>query len=211
LLLPLQAIELLVERLAAQALYDDDKHYAYSVLVTESADQAHLAAVSNPDLPVALPNCASDAREVHSPERQQSERLGFNGNTLQEEKHAAIQAASIAPGQTHARTAALTSEHDRASLETLHNSASAMGKAACQNVQPKERKQQGTSHKSEQIGASQHEEKPARNKPCPCGSGQRYKKCCGPVLAAQKRRESQGLQSSAASEDQGPCMLQLYV
>ena len=181
------------------------------MLVTESADQAHLAAVSNTDLPAAPPVCASDAREVDAPERQQSERLGFDGNTLHKEKQAAIRAAPIAPGETHARAAAMTSEHDHASLETLHTSDSAKGKAVCQNAQPDEKKQQGSSHEMEQNGASQHKEKPARNKPCPCGSSQRYKKCCGPVLAAQKRRESQTLQDSVASEDQGPCMLQLYV
>ena len=32
--------------------------------------------------------------------------------------------------------------------------------------------------------------KPARNRECPCGSGKRYKNCCGPVQAAAARREA---------------------
>lgn len=30
-----------------------------------------------------------------------------------------------------------------------------------------------------QIARSEREAKPGRNAPCPCGSGQKYKKCCG--------------------------------
>jgi len=34
----------------------------------------------------------------------------------------------------------------------------------------KEQKRSGTIHKDKKIG---------RNEPCPCGSGKKYKKCCG--------------------------------
>jgi hypothetical protein len=33
--------------------------------------------------------------------------------------------------------------------------------------------------------------KPGRNDPCPCGSGRKFKRCCGhPVTARQKRAEA---------------------
>ena len=33
--------------------------------------------------------------------------------------------------------------------------------------------------KSEKVEPIQAEQTPGRNDPCPCGSGKKYKKCCG--------------------------------
>lgn len=64
---------------------------------------------------------------------------------------------------------------------------------------------------SKHIGsgdAASNKKKPARNRECPCGSGKRYKNCCGPVQAAAARRVAgQDLEECAVSHT----MTALYV
>ncbi len=71
-------------------------------------------------------------------------------------------------------------------------------------------KRDAPDHKEPKV-ASKQEKKPARNRPCPCGSGRRYKECCGPVQAAQKRRQTNGLQPPEALGGTGHVMAELYV
>jgi hypothetical protein len=42
--------------------------------------------------------------------------------------------------------------------------------------------------------------KPARNKGCPCGSGRKWKGCCGAAAAAAERRQRVLLDQGAAAE-----------
>lgn len=49
--------------------------------------------------------------------------------------------------------------------------------------------------------------KPARNRECPCGSKKRYKNCCGPAEAAASRRLATGI----VEEPAGPSIPAIYV
>lgn len=41
-------------------------------------------------------------------------------------------------------------------------------------------------------------EKPSRNQPCPCGSGKKYKRCCGKAIVPDLKHTPQGSLCSGA-------------
>jgi SEC-C motif len=52
---------------------------------------------------------------------------------------------------------------------------------------------------------------PARNKPCPCGSGKRYKACCTAVAAAEARRKKAAIAAADACEGGPLTLTTLYI
>jgi preprotein translocase subunit SecA len=63
-------------------------------------------------------------------------------------------------------------------LQTVHDSAQNMGYASAEESDI-QRASRERSHKQQPIRV---EQKIGRNDPCPCGSGKKYKKCCGAVV-----------------------------
>jgi len=43
-------------------------------------------------------------------------------------------------------------------------------------------------------------QKVGRNDPCPCGSGQKFKKCCEPKMSQRKKIEAKVLSTEASPE-----------
>ena len=81
----------------------------------------------------------------------------------------------------------------------------------CHAAEKAEHKDQADSRIGKQKQANEADRKPARNKACPCGSGRRYKDCCGPIQAAIERRAMLGAQMPEASLEHETCMSQLYI
>ena len=48
---------------------------------------------------------------------------------------------------------------------------------------------------AEQSAGTESLRRPPRNKPCPCGSGVKYKNCCAAVAAAALRREQAAIEA----------------
>ena len=82
---------------------------------------------------------------------------------------------------------------DAGPCTSLDTGVSALGQGAEGSSQQGAALHEGDREQQEDVAhageeASSKKRKPARNRECPCGSGKRYKNCCGPVQAAAARR-----------------------
>jgi preprotein translocase subunit SecA len=66
----------------------------------------------------------------------------------------------------------------RARLQTVHDSAQNMGYAAAEESDI----QRASRERSQKAQPIRVDQKIGRNDPCPCGSGKKYKKCCGALV-----------------------------
>ena len=214
--LHLQAIELLIERLAAQVVQEESEHEAHPAVQARPAAQAETAAMSDStSIPAASQGCSGDAGDSDAqaavPEQQFSRSLESDEDSVASESHVAERASKgegrgISPAGV-ASESCLESQNSMCSMEVGKDSRSC-GSAGQQD---KDQGEQAAPHHKEPKTTSKQEKKPARNRPCPCGSGRRYKECCGPVQAAQKRRQANGLQPPEQLEGHGHVMAEVYV
>ena len=219
----LQAIELLIERLAAQALQEQVEQDACSAVQVLQADQAQAALeTSRIKIPAESPDYDGDAGELDSQGTLavQHPRNSFRpyepfvvsqSHDFMESVNSAVGGAVIGV-QRNASLASASSEGRYDVVDDTYILDMVRGSSSRNKAQQGEDQcKQGSLLQQQPKVASKHEKKPARNRPCPCGSGRRYKECCGPVKAAQQRKQSDGMQASEPDEGHGLCMSALYV
>ena len=212
----MQAIELLIERLAAQAVREEGESGASSAVQARSAAQAETAAMaSSAEIPAASQECSRQAGELDAqaaiPEQQFCRSLESDENSAAPES---VIAEGPCTGEERGTSpAGAVSEGCLERPISMCSMEKGKGSTPCGNTDQQDTnhgKQDAPNHREPKV-AGKHEKKPARNRPCPCGSGRRYKECCGPVQAAQKRRQANGLQPPEHSEGHGHVMAELYV
>ena len=170
---------------------------------------------SSAEAPAASQGCSREAGrtdvQAALPEQQSGKRLDSDEHSAASESHSAKGAPT---GDGRGTSPAMASAEG--CLETqssICNMEIAKDSASCGNTEQQDAdhgKQEAPHHKEPKV-ASKPEKKPARNRPCPCGSGRRYKECCGPVRAAHKRREANGPEPPEQIHSQGHVMAELYV
>ena len=216
----MQAIELLIEKLAAQALQKQGKADASSAvqaIPTETADAADLT--QSIPVPAESPNYNTDAGELDSQgilaELPPRKGLQPDEPSVALQSHECMQ--SVRPAAEGAcvgkqRDASLALASSEGQHDAQHDSCiGSMAKGSlARNIDEKDCKQARPVQQEPKL-IYKHERKPARNMPCPCGSGRRYKECCGPVQAAQQRKRSDGMQTSEPTADHRLCISGLYV
>ena len=213
--LSMQAIELLVERLAAEAVSQElcDIANAGAEECCEQAGQEKLGGMPFANLEInrepfnssntsecllrssGLHN-AGQSRNVREPclEGPSPESIGCNGSPIVPEKGCMAipsvgQAATSTTIYTESVSAcAESSASEPVTKESVNGSVPGERQAAVP-VSPR-----ATSISTK----STVNKKPARNRPCPCNSGRRYKDCCGPKAAAVARRRAAGQMAAEA-------------
>ena len=178
----MQAIELLIDRMAAEPELQEAPFDG--ALVSEASSTA----ASQMDLPEQQPE----------PVHEQS-------------------TSSTAPGVGQSGTTSTLKDTDEQRNVGVDNPASCIDEDVTAEQQGRTRREsedsEGTHAKEKrQAKALLKDKAPPRNRQCECGSGRKFKNCCGAVRAAAARREKAAAEKySSVQPDQTIQMESLYV